>query len=390
MSTPSPAATRAAQFDAFLRQDPDNAGLLLEAFDAHLQAGHFDAAQFHLVHATRLGYDPARWDLNGVHLALARGEWEAAEAQVRQLSGRAAQPPELVAALAHAGAYANFRLDRFDASAQALEPLLAEPEDRLLAAATQALVLRVWHRLYQFERAIAWAAARFQDGILAPEAAGAASLVALDAGDFATSARFAQASLASGVPCAEALVSASSLATARRDAATGQTLARQALELNPNDGRSWSALGLAQMLAGDLHGARVSFHNAVRTMPGHQGTWIAMGWTEFLLGEDAAALQTFEKSVEIDRNFGEAHGGLAVIQAKLGRREDALASIERARRLDAAGLSLRFAQRLLEGGDIRDDRALLLLARRLLGERASPLGGTMADWLPQDGEPPAA
>lgn len=389
MTTSSPAAARAAQFDAFLRQDPDNASLLLEAFDAHLQAGQFDAAQFHLVHATRLGHDRARWGLNAVHLALARGEWESAAAQARQLLDQPGQAPELQSALAHAVAYANFRLGRFDEAALALEPLLAPADDQPLAPATQALALRVWHRQYQFERALAWAAARFDAGTLAPEAAGAASLVALDAGDFAASTRWAQASLAGGPPTAEALVAASSLATANRDPANGQAFARQALALNPNDGRSWSALGLAQMLAGGLHDARVSFRNAVRSMPEHQGTWIAMAWAEFLLGDDAAALQTFEKAVEIDRNFGEAHGGLAVIQAKLGRREEALASIERARRLDASGLSLRFAQRLLEGGDIRDDRGLLLLARRLLGERPSPLGGTMADWLPPDEPPPA-
>jgi tetratricopeptide (TPR) repeat protein len=380
----SPAAARLTQLEAFLRQDPDNAGLLMEAFDAALHAGMADAAEFHLVHATRLGHDAWRWGLNGVHLELARQHWNDAVARADALRQSAALPRELLDALDHATAFARFRQGRWHDAVAALEPLLsrAASTGTPIAPASQALALRLWHHRQQLDDAMAWARSRFDNGTLAPEAAGVASLIALDMGEFETSARWAQSSLASASSCAEALVSTSSLAAAGRDAASGQRFARQALALIPDDGRSWSALGLAQMLEGNLPDARSSFETALRTMPDHVGTWLSLGWVAMLLNDDQAALVAFERGVDCDRNFGEAQGGLAAIQAKLGQRDAALASIERARRLDASGLSYQYAQRLLDGGDATDDHNLLTLARRLLRGRKGPLGGSMADWLP--------
>ncbi len=141
---------------------------------------------------------------------------------------------------------------------------------------------------------------------------------------------------------------------------------------------------MAQMLAGDLPAARSSFEAALRTMPEHVGTWLALGWAAMLMEDLAAALPAFEQAVERDRNFSESHGGLAAIQARLGRREESLASIERARRLDGNGLSQRYAQLVLDGGGLQGDRDLLPLARRLLVRRPAPLGGTFADWLPPE------
>ena len=388
MTTPSssPAADRLIQLESYLRQDPDNAGLLQEAFGAALEAGLVDAAEFHLVHASRLGHDAWVWGLNGVHLDLARHRWDAAARLASELRNAPGRPEAMLDALDHALAYAEFRQGNWAAASETLEPLLARAaaSGAPVAAASQALALRIWHRCAQLDRALAWARTRFDDGSLQPEAAGVASLIALDAGDFEASHRWAGFSLTSGAVCAEALVAAASLATASRDAVNGQRFARQALSLNADDGRSLSALGMAQMLAGALPDARNSFEAAVRTMPDHVGTWLALGWSLLLMNDLNAALSAFEQAVALDRNFGEAHGGLAAVQAKLGQRDEALASIERARRLDATGLSFRYAQQVLDGGDLQGVHGLLPLARRLLGERQAPLGGTMADWLPPE------
>jgi len=386
----SPAADRLIQLESFLRQDPDNACLLQEAFVAALQSSQFDAAEFHCVHATRLGHDTWQWGLNAIHLDLARHQWDAAEQRARDLRDTTGAPQGLIDACDHAIAYALFRQYRWNDASDALEPLLARAEATAtpVAPATQALLLRLWHRRHEFDRAIAWARSRFDARALAPEAAGVASLLALDASDFESAAQWARASLQSPPACAEALVTASSLATADRDAASGQAFARKALELNPTDGRSWSALGLAQMLAGDLSTARASFETALRTMPDHVGTWISLGWAALLLNDAPGALPAFERAVALDRNFGEAQGGLAAAQAALGQREAALESIERARRLDPTGLSFHYAQRLVDGADPRDADDLLRLARRLLAQRRGPRGESMADWLPP--ERPAA
>ena len=155
----------------------------------------------------------------------------------------------------------------------------------------------------------------------------------------------------------------------------------QALRQHPQDGRSWSALGLADMLAGDLEQAMHDFRQAVVFMPAHIGTWDGLGWARLLSQALQEARAAFEQALALDRNFGESHGAMAVVQALQGEREQAVQSIERAKRLDKANLSARYAESILSG-EASDVQALQRLAQRLLGERKGPLGGTMADWLP--------
>ena len=66
-----------------------------------------------------------------------------------------------------------------------------------------------------------------------------------------------------------------------------------------------------------------------------------MAWCNLMKKDLAAAQQNFEAAMALDRNFGETHGGLAVVLALQGRREEAKLSIERALRLDPQSLSAR-------------------------------------------------
>lgn len=382
-ATPS-ASARLTQLEAYLRSDPDNASLLGEAFDAALQAGQLDAADFHLAHARALGHDRWRWGLNAIHLQLARHHWSPAILLIEELLAAPMRPEALTGPLRHDLAYALLRDENFDQASGVVDELLREAgEDApALPPATQSLCLRVWHRQYAFERALAWAQARDVAGALAPEAAGVASLLALDASDFANAARWSAAALRSNAMTAEALVAGSASAIASRDVASAETLARGAIAMNAEDGRSWSMLGLVQMMNRDLATARASLERAVKTMPGHVGTWLSLGWACLLMGDPTAALDAFQAGLALDRNFAESHGGVAAAQAALGLREEAQAGIDRAQRLDRASLSANYAVLLLNGQDMSDGHALNLLARRLLGDRRGPNGEPLSDWLP--------
>jgi Tfp pilus assembly protein PilF len=82
-------------------------------------------------------------------------------------------------------------------------------------------------------------------------------------------------------------------------------------------------------------------------MPSHIGSWHALAWCQMLRKDFAAAEASFSRSLELDRNFSESHGGLAVLAAMRGDDASAKPLIERALRLDGQSFSGRYAQSLL-------------------------------------------
>jgi Flp pilus assembly protein TadD len=178
----------------------------------------------------------------------------------------------------------------------------------------------------------------------------------------------------------EALVTAGSLALARMDSAAADALLTEVVAARPEEGRAWSALGMASLLRRDLDAARKQLETALRFMPSHIGTWHSMGWCCLFAGDRAGARAAFEHALELDRNFGESHGGLAVVLAQAGEREEAERSIDRALGLDPQGLAARYAQMIL-GGQTEDPERFRQLARRLMQSRQGAFGRSLSDLL---------
>ena len=114
-------------------------------------------------------------------------------------------------------------------------------------------------------------------------------------------------------------------------------------------------------------------------MPGHIGTWHGQGWAQLLDHDLEAAQKSFGTALEMDRNFSESHGGLAVVLAL--RKQDVLARqhAEKALRLDKNNLSGRYAQALLNG-EVKDTVAIRKLAQRLLAGREAQAGVSIPDF----------
>ena len=375
----TPLLQRLDRLEAYLLEDPQNQALLADAFDTALQAGALERAEFHLRHAVALGHGGSAWTLREAHWLLAQHRWEPARAVLLRLQGAASIDPALAIAVAHDLGYLALRTGNVQTGIAALQsPAGAQPADAPLAPALQALWLRLLHRAQQLPEAADWAQARWAAGQLAAEAAGVASLVALDLSDYAASLRLADYALQHDGICVEALVARGSTALAQRDSRLARQLLQQALASNADDGRTWSALGYCELLEQDLGAARTAFDKAVLSMPGHIGTWHGMGWASLMAQDHAGARLAFDRALALDRNFAESHGGMAVVLALSGEREAASQAIERARRLDQNSLSQRYAQAVLDG-EARDIQALRRLAQRLLGGRQAPFGGSLAN-----------
>lgn len=356
------------QLERFLEQDPGNDGLRVEAFDVALRGGLRERAEAHLRAGLDGGRDALGWQLRHAHWLMAGHEWHAAERVLAALYAEPQAPAALQAAVAHDLAFVALREGNPAAGLQWLQPLVqaAEPPP---AAALQALWLRLLHHAGELAEALAWTRRWAQAGLLAPEAAGVASLAALDASELADAAAWSMQALKTLPQHLEALVTQGSLALARQDAPAAMAVLERALAVQPRDGRALSALATAQLLAGDLAGARQRFEAALPLLPRHIGTWHGLGWTCLIQGDAAAALRAFEGALALDRNFADSHGGLACALARAGERAAAEHEAALSLRLDARSMAAHYARAILEGRD-QDAPAMQALARGLLGARS--------------------
>lgn len=386
---------RLDRLEGYLKADPGNSQLLAEAFDLSLQCRQWDRAAFHLGHGQALQADALSWRLKEGDLLLAQELYLQATAALQVLQNVDQAPPEFTAVVLHNLAYIEFKQGRYTECVSGLADYmenftgaaLALPEGAGGAAGAslpwqllQQLWLRSLHRTAELHRACNWAREAEKAQGLDAGAAAIASLIAIDAGDSASAQRWAGMALQHsqlqkppGLLPAEVFVTQSTLALGARKADDAIAWADQALQLNHSDGRAWSGRAFAFLLKGDLKRARQDFVRALQGMPGHIGTWHGQGWAELLDHDLEAAQASFSTALEMDRNFAESHGGMAVVLALKQQTQEARQHAERAVGLDKNNLSGRYAEALLNG-EVKDEVAIRKLAQRLLASRKNMSG----------------
>jgi tetratricopeptide (TPR) repeat protein len=356
----------------FLDQDPRNLPLRAEAVQCALSLGASDEARRIIEQAPADQRQGPEMMHTAGSVLLAEGSYREAE---DLLLGLAQHGPLAAGSLFNLG-MARFGQQRFGDALACWQPLVERAD---APAGLRAWVLRAhWNEGGSQQALAAWEAAPEAWRDSDPEAQAVAGLLYFDAGQAETARRWSDLARRGGAQAGELAVTLASLAILQGEAAGALGLIEPALARSPRDGRLWSVRATAQLRGGDLAAARSSFEQAVGFMPGHVGTWHGLAWCQLTAGDLAGAARSFEHALALDRNFGDTHGGLAVLAALQGRRDEAEAAIERALRLDPQGLAARYAQAVLSG-DAQDPQALQRLARRLLGGRAAPLGGSLAE-----------
>ncbi len=382
MQTPVPTPTpqeihaqrlaRLARLEEYLKLDPANPVLRREAGELCLSLARADEALFHI----NAGLCSAPGDAQLVN----------AKAIALMASGRHSDAVPSLADLLQSRAdshiafnlaYAQLQSGDAPGARETLTPFVESGQcDSMIAA----LWIRSLHHLGELETAIAFA--RAQEARCACDAGflGAAALAYFDAEAFPEAERTSRAALALDSRSSDALIVRGSLALGRAEAMRALADFDRAEQRAPNDGRVAAGLGMARLVAGDAMGARESLRRAVVLMPSHIGTWHALGWACIALRAWSEAATVMQKALELDRNFGESHGAVAVVAALSGRRDDAQAAIDRAMRLDPRGLSARYAQLVLSG-EAADPTQFERAANRVLSSRSLPGGLTVADIL---------
>lgn len=378
---------RLDRLETYLRDDPSNASLLVEAFETALRACQWDRAQFHMRHALALSPDSLAWALREADFWLAQKRHDEALNVLNRLAAVDSPPAGLADAVLHDLALIDFQSKNYARCVSRLEshrqihsldtaPMAGSDTPQGFSLPLAKLWLRALHHTGELDRAIKWVLHLHPQQRSHPEVGGIASLIALDAQRFDIASAWSKAALGRAGPDdqpIEAFITQASLALATRDAAKARELAFAALQINPSDGRSWSALAFADLLAGHEAMASQHFERALKAMPEHIGTWHGLGWSQVIQRQMSSARNSFEMALALDRNFAESHGGLAVVLALENNAQGARESAERALRLEPANLSGRFAQAILQG-EVSNPQAFERLARRLLSGQAAPAG----------------
>lgn len=373
MSNPS---ERLDRLDAYLQQDPDNVSLAVDAFELALSLGLHDRAGAYLdrAQAGAGGDDPHLAYRRGALLA-AQGQWDAALALQQDLCQRFPDDIDLAAARANLLHYAG-RHDEAEAAWSALQAAGRLPD---YAWANR---FRTLHFLGRLQEGLALAEMRGALLHAQPETAGVLSLMAVDAGEFAVAARWADLALAGQSESIEALTARGALALAAKDAQGALAALRPVVRHRPQEGRAWSSMGIAHLLLQEADAAHAAFLRATALMPAHIGSWHGLGWACLLRRDTSGAAAAFKQALALDHNFGESHGAVAISHALAGRPEDAERHIELGLRLDPASLSARFAQAVLSGVLQRPEEFQALATRTLRGVEA-PDGRSLVDWIRQ-------
>lgn len=152
------------------------------------------------------------------------------------------------------------------------------------------------------------------------------------------------------------------------DADAARAAFERSLASAPDFARSHLGLGLALATQGALHEAEAPLQRALQGMPGHLGSWHALAWLQLARGDIDAAEATFAQVLERDPTFAESHGGMAVVAALRGRREEAQRLLRVALGLDRECASALAAQLVLRHGRL-DSPALLRDALAALARR---------------------
>lgn len=101
-----------------------------------------------------------------------------------------------------------------------------------------------------------------------------------------------------------------------------------------------------------------------------------------LTGDLQGAEAIYRHTLDMDRNFGDSHDGLAVVQAMKGEREMAELSIKRSLDLNPESMAANYAQMVLSGA-ASDPARFREMSMGLLSTRRGMFGQNMAEMVNQ-------
>ena len=319
---------------SFLKQDPDNLTLILEAAETALDEGQPKITKSLLErHASLEPLSKKGLYLSGL-TAMKTSQFDTAASIFKNLLETETGDTAIRFNLA----WSQAMLKNFDEASAALD-------ETTLASHPQAAMLdiQILHEQGEFEKAMTKAKLHLKNhkdhaGLLA-----AISVLALDIED----PQMAKECALKAGNHPDALTTLGVLALGNERNVEALTLFEAAMDINAHGPRTWIGMGLSQLSAGDNVAAAANIDKGAELFKTHIGSWIAAGWAHFVLENYKTSRVRFEKALSLDRNFAESHGSLAVLDVIEGHIDQARQSAKTATLLDKECFSAALAGTLI-------------------------------------------
>lgn len=315
---------------SFLKHDPDNERLRSDAASIALDERQFALATELLDNADG---SPMLLNLKGLK-AIVCEQFEEAATIFEKLRSHGEDNPAIRFNLA----WARAMLGSFEETVA-----LLDEESVGVSPRGPALKIEALHHLGRHEEGLARGqilAEHYPDN---QALMGALAALAMDAGELALAQDYA--TRAGDTP--EGLAARGMFMLDEGDAADALVLFDRALTQKPRSARAWIGRGLGLLATDRAAEAAEAIEQGAQLFEDHLGSWIAAGWGYFTNKDYPKARQCFERARDIDPNFAESHGGLAVLDVMDGALESATRNCEIALRLDRACLGGALAKSML-------------------------------------------
>lgn len=324
----------------FLAQDPANRLLLHEALELTFASGSLPHASTLVAHIEKYLIEEAETWPHLAHLQLLVRNFPAAS----HYGDKAIQAGMAHPAVLLNTAYGHFYRGNPMRSAAILDTLTASDD-----APIETLILhaRARHHLAIPDQAEALVMRGLQHEPEHLEAKGLLALLLHERDENDRALQLAHEVLAHDPRQLDALIACGSVHVDTGNMERARKTWEHAVACHPTCGRAWSGLAQTEFHALEFAAAEAHLRQAVSLMPDHIGTWHLLAWLFILQDNSRQARWALEQSLMLDRNFGETHGGLAVVDVLDGQLEDARRGIRRALKLNQAGMSARYAEMLL-------------------------------------------
>lgn len=137
------------------------------------------------------------------------------------------------------------------------------------------------------------------------------------------------------------------------------------VRIEPDSPRGWQGLGLTYMYQQNFPKAIEALEKACALSLKDGTSLVVLGWAKLANRDAEAAEQTFLQAIKSDRNFGEAHGGLAAALVIQNKQDAARETIKIAMRLDPENFGAIFANSVLLQLRGKSEQGTRMLAKML-------------------------
>lgn len=342
----------------FLDYDPNNVNLLLQTLELAIESGNASTADTLVAHVDSHGINVPEVHAQLAHLLLLMGSFAAAAKRGDKAIQAGIDHPVVIYNTAVAHFYSEAFIEA-DTLLGRLTPLDDCSRDALCLHA------RTLHHLEQPLDAATLAERALAENPGDIELMGLLALLRYESDDNTAALDLAYEVLAEDPNQLDALIACASANFELGRIEPARKAWHHTTEVHPDCGRAWSGLGLLEFNEMELEQAKIHLTLAVKYMPNHIGTWHLLAWVYILENNSLEARAALNASLELDRNFAETHGGLAVVDVMDGHEDSARLSMRRAMKLNTQGFAVYFAELLLLKRAGKDAEADALVNRVL-------------------------